>query len=189
MLNVARPPSSTRRHAHSDPVRIAVCDALLILILAASSGLALASEAEGPEHPLVATTPSDPQIPPLSVFRDDEQVLVAAQFPSVAGFVADSWCYESQVEFVNARTLSGDRIELRHALPTHPGVELVTVVSPEADAVEFVARWEVDASSEAGLPDDVPTPNLCWQLKRAAGFQSKPDPYPEFIQRCFIFTK
>ena len=31
--------------------------------------------------------------------------------------------------------------------------------------------------------------NLCWQLRRAPAFASKPDPYPQFIKRCFIFTQ
>ena len=30
--------------------------------------------------------------------------------------------------------------------------------------------------------------NLCWQLRHAPAFASAPDPYPEFIRRCFIFT-
>ncbi|HXG24005.1 MAG TPA: hypothetical protein VNJ09_05565, partial [Chthonomonadales bacterium] len=31
--------------------------------------------------------------------------------------------------------------------------------------------------------------NLCWQLVRAPSFASAPNPYPEFIKRCFIFTE
>jgi hypothetical protein len=30
--------------------------------------------------------------------------------------------------------------------------------------------------------------NVCWQLRRAALFASQPEPYPEFVRRCFIFT-
>jgi hypothetical protein len=38
------------------------------------------------------------------------------------------------------------------------------------------------------MPAAYPTLNICWQLRRAPGFASKPDPYPEFVKRCFIYT-
>jgi len=39
------------------------------------------------------------------------------------------------------------------------------------------------------LPANLLTPNLCWQVRHAPAFASAPDPYPEFVKRCFIFTK
>jgi hypothetical protein len=55
--------------------------------------------------------------------------------------------------------------------------------------VEFLARLERDKGATAPLPADPQLLNLCWQLRRAPAFASKPDPYPEFVKRCFIFTE
>ena len=67
----------------------------------------------------------------------------------------------------------------------------MTTFTPEAGAVEIVARPELDKERypTEKLPGDLLTPNLCWQLHRAPGFASKPEPYPEFVKRCFIFTE
>lgn len=189
MLEVDRQSLLVSRLANHQRRFVPQAVSLTVLLLAATPVVASANSADGPENPLVVTEQSDRRLPILSVYRDDEQLMVAAEFPTLPGFVADSWCYESEVDFVDARALPGGRVELQHALPDQPNVLLVTVVSPEVDAVEFVVHWEVDRKSKAIVPENVPTPNLCWQLKRAAGFRSKPDPYPEFVKRCFMFTK
>ena len=98
----------------------------------------------------------------------------------------ESWCYESAAEFIEARALSNGRIELRHRVDAHPHLILVTTVTPAPASVEFLARIDINGSGD--IPDDLMTPNLCWQLRRAPEFASQPDPYPEFVKRCFIFT-
>ena len=55
-------------------------------------------------------------------------------------------------------------------------------------AVEFAARPRLEDGAADPMPEDVLTPNLCWQLRNAPAFASQPDPYPEFVKRCFIFT-
>ena len=67
----------------------------------------------------------------------------------------------------------------------------MTTVTPEPGAVEFAAHPELDpekAPKDAKIPQDLPGLNLCWQLKRAPAFASKPGAYPQFIKRCFVFT-
>jgi len=116
---------------------------------------------------------------------------VWATFPDVPGFTFDAWCYESNVAFLDFRELDGGKAELRHRLGDQPHVVFVTTVTPEPGAVEFVARAVIDREQdpEGKLPGYLPGLNLCFQLRRAEGFQSRPDPYPEFVRRCFIFTE
>ncbi|MBT5532744.1 hypothetical protein HOK31_06750, partial [Candidatus Poribacteria bacterium] len=136
---------------------------------------------------LEATNPDPLSLPTLGVWQteDGSMTHVSATFPNLPDFTCDSWCYESETDFFDARALDGGRIELRHAVRGRPDVTLVTTVTPEPECVEFVAHPVTDGA----LPDDLLTPNLCWQLRRAPSFASRPDPYPEFVKRCFIFTK
>ena len=115
---------------------------------------------------------------------------VWATFPEVPGFTCDAWCYESNVQFLDFRKLEDGRAEMRHRAGDLPHVLFVTTVTPEPGAVEFVARAVVDPEKDpAGkLPENLPGLNLCFQLRRAEGFRSRPDPYPEFVRRCFVFT-
>jgi hypothetical protein len=39
------------------------------------------------------------------------------------------------------------------------------------------------------LPESAGLPNLCWQVRRAENFRSAPDPYPQFVERCFTYTE
>ena len=137
---------------------------------------------------VTAQNPDPKVLPTLGVWQNGKLTLVSSSFPNVPGFTCDSWCYESAVEFLSARALEGGRLELRHRLQEAPQALLVTTVTPEPGAVEFVARVEQAEGATAELPARVLTPNLCWQLRRAEGFASAPDPYPEFVKRCFIFT-
>jgi len=143
---------------------------------------------------VTAANPHPQSLPTLSVWEDEQLsrgrklTMVSAGFPSVPGFTCDSWCYESAVDFIEACGLDGGKLELRHRVRDHPNVILVTTVTPEPGAVEFLARAELEKGAAGELPGDLLTPNLCWQLRRAEGFASKPDPYPEFVKRCFIFT-
>ena len=115
---------------------------------------------------------------------------VTAAFPDVPGFTCESWCYESAVEFEAQRALADGRLELRHRSRNQEHVVFVTEVRPGPGAVEFVARAELDATRKPGakLPEGLPSLNMCFQLRAAEGFRSAPDPYPDFVKRCFIFT-
>lgn len=170
----------------------------LVGVGAVLSGWATVGKAASEEAPpplVIASNPAPERLPSLSVWldsslRSDEPLLmVAAAFPNVPGLVCDSWCYESELDFVGAKALEGGRLELRHRMRAAPQVVLVTTVTPEPGAVEFLARAELDTSRGGAFPKDVLTPNLCWQLRRAPGFRSRPEPYPEFVKRCFIFTE
>ena len=137
-----------------------------------------------------ATNPDPGKLPTLGVWQDEEQEMtyVSSSFPNAPNFTCDSWCYESAVDLVDASVCEGGGIVLRHRVREHPQVLLVTRITPEPGAVEFAARAELDATSEGEMPDGLLTPNLCWQLKNAPDFASRPEPYPQFVERCFIFT-
>ncbi|MHC4538427.1 MAG: hypothetical protein ACYTEO_08105 [Planctomycetota bacterium] len=115
---------------------------------------------------------------------------VSANFPDVPGCTCESWCYESELDFVDFRKLEDGKLELRHRVRSQPHVLIVTTATPQPGAVEFVARPVLDdrQDSEAHLPKKLPGLNMCFQLKNAETFCSQPDPYPEFVRRCFIFT-
>jgi hypothetical protein len=138
---------------------------------------------------LTVTNPDPKALPTLGVWQDGKLTLVSATFPKVSDFTCDSWCYECPVDFIGARDLGAGRLELRHRVTDHPHVILVTTVTPEPGAVEFVARPELEKQGGGKVPDNLLVPNLCWQLRRAKSFASAPDPYPEFVKRCFIFTE
>jgi hypothetical protein len=154
------------------------------LLLAVACAAAAASEE--PQMLVTATNPEPDRLPTLGVWQRDTLTLVSAAFPNVPEFACDSWCYESDVDYLGATALDGGRLELRHRLRETPNVLWVTTVTPEPGAVEFAARVRVEAGAAPGW---VPCPNLCWQLRRAPRFAGAPDPYPEFVKRCFIFTR
>lgn len=144
---------------------------------------------------VTAKNPDPKTLPTLGIWQDDKLspgkrlTMVSATFPNVPGFTCDSWCYESDLDFLSACDLGDGRLEIRHRLREHPHVIIVTVVTPEPGAVEFVARAELEKAGRGLLPDPLPFLNLCWQVRRAPSFASKPEPYPDFIKRCFIFTE
>jgi len=175
-----------------------------IFCLVLSLGLALGSQghAEEAEPEVVvlaaAESPQPDVLPTIRVvnYTSDEKpypTMVAATFPDVPGFQSDSCCWESsmQLEFVDARPLDGGRVEVRHRIVAKPEVLVITTVTPEPGALEFEARMGADTERypEASMPDSVFGLNMCWQVMHAPNFKSKPDPYPEFIKRCFIFTE
>jgi len=107
--------------------------------------------------------------------------------------VLDLLCYEhSGMTYLSHRILRNGEISLRHRSIKDPNVLLVTTVTPQPGSVELVARATIDRDKapEGKLPDELPSPNLCFRVKRADGvFSHFPDPFPEFISRCFIFTE
>jgi hypothetical protein len=155
--------------------------------------LSISSKSHGQITTMVtAHNPKPAMLPGLSVWeerRNERQlVYVKSSFPNVPNFTCDTWCYESDVEFVDAKEVDGGKVQLRHRWKAHPEVSFVTTVIPEEAAVEFLARPELEPPGSAKLPQFLLNLNACWQLRNAPGFASKPDPYPDFVKRCFIFT-
>lgn len=152
-----------------------------------------AADAAGvkPERVDLLTVPNpDPaRLASLTVWQAPGELMVEASIPSVPGFTCNSWCYEGHYEFVSCRDLGGGRLELRHRLVGSPGVVAVTTMTPAFDSVEIAAHLEREDGAPGPIPESVPAPNLCWQLKTSPAFASDPDPYPEFFARCFIFTE
>jgi dienelactone hydrolase len=190
--------SSFRRHPNVARIRIFWRSALVVCIapFAVLSTAARARQGnEGMNVMVTANNPHPRTLPTLSVWEDDrlspgrKLTMVSAAFPNVPGFTCHSWCYESALDFLGARALDRGRLELRHRVQEHPEVVLVTTVKPEPGAVEFCAHAQLEKGARGRLPDNLLVPNLCWQLRRAPGFASAPDPYPEFVKRCFIFTE
>jgi hypothetical protein len=148
-----------------------------------------------PTMMVTANNPDPKHLPTLGVWEDGsfgsgkKLLMVSAVFPNVSNLICDAWCYESALDFFNARTLDAGKLELQHRLREQPGVLLVTTVTPEPGAVEFSVRAKLEREGVGALPAQLPWVNLCWQLRRARNFASAPDPYPEFIKRCFIFTE
>jgi hypothetical protein len=161
---------------------------VLLLAIASPSGVRAAELVR-------AKNPAPQRLPSLRVYNDDKfsrgnvLTMVAATFPNVPEFTCDAWCYESAVDFLDARALDGGKVQLRHRCREQPRVIVVTTVTPEPGAVEFLARLAPAEGAAAARPADPPGLNLCWQLRHARLFASKPDPYPEFVKRCFLFTE
>jgi len=174
---------------------VAATSAMVCLLAAGTlkaekpGGNSKAGQPNQPAGPARKTGPVT-RLPELGFRLEGKLTLVWASFPDVPGFTCDWWCYESAFDFLDFQKLEGGRLELRHRVRSQPHVLIVTTATPEAGAVEFVARAIVDhqRDPDGKLPETLPAPNMCWQLVRAEGFRSKPDPYPEFVKRCFIFT-
>lgn len=132
--------------------------------------------------------PRPDALPTLEVRQRDSEAHVAASFPTVPDFTCECWCYETSVDFLDARDLGGGRLELRHRDRHHPKMIYTTWVTPEPGSVEFLARVGIDTGAPGNIPDSPRVLNLCFQLARACRFASAPDPYPDFVKRCFIFT-
>jgi hypothetical protein len=134
--------------------------------------------------------------PPKLSFRKEPHkdheflTFVSANFLDVPGCTCEMWCYESELDFIDFRRLGEGKLELRHRVRNQPHVLIVTTAIPQPGAVELVARPVLDQrqNSQASLPNRISGLNMCFQLRKAEGFCSQPDPYPEFVKRCFIFT-
>lgn len=162
----------------------------IIPILMLKAMVAFAFEKENTDVIVTSNNPEPQILPTLGVWQNQGLTLVSAAFPNIPDFICDSWCYESEVDFIGAVAMDRGKIELRHRDKKNPQAIVVTVVTPEPGSVEFEARMEVDKENypDAEVPENPTWLNLCWQLRRAPSFASKPEPYPEFVKRCFIFT-
>jgi dienelactone hydrolase len=137
---------------------------------------------------LTVPNPSPNKLPSIEAWQKGRQTMVGITFPNIPDFTCDSWCYESEVDLVDIISLNQGRMKLIHKFREHPHLYLITLITPEPGAVTFTAWIEKIKHSNESLPDNILLPNICWQLKRAPAFASEPEPYPEFIRRCFIIT-
>jgi len=164
-----------------------LCFFSMLLILAFPGW---STELAGKPMLITVSNPDPDTLPTLGIHQVDKELRVRASFPNVPGFACDSWCYESQLDCMGIAVLDGGRLELRHQDMKNPEAVYLTTVTPLPGAVEFLARVELAPGAAGPLPDDLITPNLCWQLKPAPGFcRIADDKYPEFVERCFIFTE
>lgn len=128
------------------------------------------------------------------------EVFVWVQMPGVEGYsnVFDLLCYEDPrgMMFLGHRELSGGVLELRHRRSAESHLLIVTELTPQPGKVQIVTRLELDPETGKGkeiTEEDLPDLNMCPSLIRARGsfvqYDSFADPYPEIIDRCFIFTE
>jgi hypothetical protein len=115
--------------------------------------------------PVTSENPDPRRLPTLSVYHEDTfssgkvLTMVAAAFPDAPDFTCDSWCYESEVDFLDARALDGGKMEMRHRYRDQPHIIIVTTVTPEPGAVEFLARMERATGATGELPANPPPLN------------------------------
>src|SRR5262245_39664252 len=126
------------------PHRVGVKFTLAFLASALSLDAADGSNAARPI--VTALNPDPARVPTLSVWLQEDRnqgqplPMVAAAFPNAPEFICDSWCYESETDFVKAEALDKGMLKLIHRVRAHPEVLLVTTVTPEPGAVEFKAK-------------------------------------------------
>ena len=163
--------------------------ALVFSLLAAGN-----SAADDRQILTAKSNPKPEALPTLGVWQEHVKkknqyyTNLSVRFPNVPDFTCDLWCFESPgIEFQSARELKEGRVELRHSWEGHDQ-EIVTTATPYRGSVEIVSRLAPARNDAAGEPSEYPPLNICWQLRRAPEFASEPDPYPEFVRRCFIFT-
>ena len=146
----------------------------------------------------ILTTTSNPhpdELPTLGVWQEHNKnkgiyyTLISASFPNAPGFTCDMWCYESSgIHYRSAQELEGGIVQLRHSWDDHDW-DILTTATPHQGAVEVVAHLQSTQQEPDSEPEEYPRLNICWQLRRAEGFSSEKNFYPEFVQRCFIFTE
>ncbi|MCC6698399.1 MAG: exo-alpha-sialidase [Candidatus Hydrogenedentes bacterium] len=178
-------------------MNVSRCAVLLVAISILVGGMsAEGAEEAGPDIVVVAeaSNPDPATLPTIRVVReklwDKYYPMVSVSFPNVPEFQCDSWCYEAAVDFLDARAIEGGGIEMRHRDQQNSQALVITTVKPEPGSVLLEARMELDREGhpDATLPEAPSGLNLCWQLRHAPGFASQPDPYPDFVKRCFLFT-
>lgn len=143
----------------------------------------------------VDANPRPDALPTLGVWQEHVKkqgtyyTNLSARFPNLPEFACDLWCFESPgIQFISAQEIAGGGVELRHAWEGR-GEVIVTTATPRVGALDVVACLQTADGRPATDQDEYPALNICWQLRRAPAFASEPDPYPEFVRRCFIFTE
>jgi hypothetical protein len=179
--------------------------ALVFSLLLAAGAYVCANEPD--EVVARSENPAPSKLPTLSVERflqrdpDTLWVCLSAAFPDPSGYNVRLVLYEiERMHFVGAAPLDRGRMELRHRYHPQPGFVVVTVVTPEPGAVEVVARLAPAPQRSGKTQDRVELDgfkirgelnplNICCSLEKAGDAKREPDPYPEFVERCFIFTE
>jgi len=115
--------------------------------------------------------------------------MLSAAFPGEPGLECDMWCFETAgIDYQGGERLDSGGVQLRYSWEGHSEWLRVTM-SPEPGAVDITVRLVSSKGQPVTDPSqECPALNICWQLLRAPLFCSWPDPYPEFIKRCFLFT-
>jgi hypothetical protein len=194
-----------RRHSDHESKAMRRTKAFLFSLFLAVRPCVCADE---PEEVIARSeNPAPSKLPTLSVERflerdpDTLWVFLSAAFPDPPGYKVRLMMYEiGRMHFIGAAPLAGGRMELRHRYHPQPGFVVVTVVTPERGAVEVVARLapaphprgKTQDGLEIGeikIRGELNPLNICCGLEKADDAKSKPDPYPEFVKRCFIFTE
>lgn len=161
----------------------------VFIALAVACSLSLAAEREVAD-PVVGVNPDPENLPSVSVHKVEwtpgrTMTMVRVRAPNIPDFECDVWCYESPYEPGEAEVGPAGGVILRQKSTREDRHVAVTTVTPEPGAVLFEvvaeAKDEADARRAPGV-------NPCWQLRRAKGFCSAGQPFPEFVARCFIFT-
>lgn len=118
--------------------------------------------------------------------------------PSIPGYsnVFDLECYECprDLELLGHRVLDSGALELRHRRTSQPHLLIISELTPQPGKVQIVVRVEVDPEKGTHeiLSEDLPHLNMCPTMVRVRGsfvlYAAYPNPFPEIVNRCFIFT-
>jgi hypothetical protein len=128
-------------------------------------------------------------------------------FPSVPGLRLDACVYEPGDGFLKLNLMgvsvpADNTLVYRHSVKSIPGLIHETTFTADTGTVEAVGRLTLDSHlkpSDLRVPENLPTPNLCWCFQKSpnlvAGgsastpYGERPNVYPTWVQRCFIFTE
>jgi len=132
-----------------------------------------------------------PQIDVRFYFGNQPNIYV--EFFDNPAYNCNLYMYESDFEFLKFHKHTDSKVVLYHRIKKTPWVIIKTVIIPEANnTVEIVAKPQLDKGNypEKEFPKEIPVPNLCCRLNHSPAFATvSRNPLPEFITRCFIFTK
>ena len=104
----------------------------------------------------------------------------------------EAWCYESRITMEGTPKIDENGVMVfLHRSNDNPKLLIETTVTPSPGSVSFVAKANIVSckNSNSNAPIELPYLNICFQEGEAAGFKSRPDSYPDFVKRHFIFTK
>ncbi len=132
---------------------------------------------------------------------------VSGIFPNVPGLRLDACTYEPgdgflRLDLMGMAVPDDNQIVLSHRVRSHPFLVHVTTLTADAGTIEASGRLAVDKRARVGevkIPDQLPTPNMCWGFQRSPNFVAGgmanppygeiPSLYPHWVERCFIFTE
>ena len=148
------------------------------------------------------------RIPTLYGRLHNRQIaFISAVFPDVPGLRLDACTFEPGIGFLRLDLLGmavpqDNQIVLTHRVRKHPWLLHVTTITASHGAVQAAGRLTVDKDAKIGDVKDLDalqTPNMCWCLQKSPNFVAGgaaappygevPKDYPNWIERCFIFTE